>query len=50
MTPDTYPDLFWSYSAVWFIVAAYIAVLGVRVSRLEQKISRATQDSTGRDA
>jgi len=39
MVPDTYPDLFWSYTAVWCVLVVYIAVLGVRVARLERKVS-----------
>ena len=40
MVPDTYPDLFWSYTAVWFVLAVYIITLGVRVARLERSLSR----------
>ena len=48
--PDTFPSLFWSYTAVWFFLAAYIVVLGARVGRLERKISRLTEkDGDGRD-
>jgi CcmD family protein len=35
MTPDTYDSLFWSYTAVWAVLALYIWTLGVRVKRLE---------------
>ena len=40
MTPDTFPSLFWSYTAVWAILAVYIVTLGVRLSRLEKRFSR----------
>lgn len=40
MTPDTYPDLFWSYTVVWAILAVYIGILGYRVSALERALSR----------
>jgi len=40
MTPDTFPSLFWSYTAVWVVLAVYIVTLGVRLSRLEKRISR----------
>jgi CcmD family protein len=39
MVPDTYPDLFWSYTAVWCVVVVYIVILGARVGRLERTIS-----------
>ena len=39
MTPDTFPSLFWSYTVVWTILAAYIIILGVRLSRLEKRFS-----------
>ncbi|MEN9845035.1 MAG: hypothetical protein RIS36_182 [Pseudomonadota bacterium] len=40
MTPDTFPSLFWSYTAVWAILAVYIVTLGVRLSRLEKRFSQ----------
>lgn len=40
MTPDTFPSLFWSYTAVWAVLAVYIVTLGVRLSRLEKKLSQ----------
>ena len=40
MTPDTFPSLFWSYTAVWSVLAVYIVTLGVRLSRLEKRSSR----------
>jgi CcmD family protein len=39
MTPDTFPSLFWSYTVVWAILAAYIITLGARLSRLEKRFS-----------
>lgn len=38
MVPDTYADLFFSYSAVWVCLALYIIFLGLRVSRLERTL------------
>jgi CcmD family protein len=38
MTPDTFPSLFWSYTVVWGVLAAYIISLGVRVSRVEKRL------------
>jgi CcmD family protein len=38
MTVDTYPDLFWAYTAVWAILAIYIASLGARLKRIERSI------------
>ncbi|MFN4894729.1 MAG: CcmD family protein [Pseudomonadota bacterium] len=38
MTVDTYPDLFWAYTAVWTIVAVYVAWMGSRVARLERSL------------
>jgi CcmD family protein len=40
VTPDTFPSLFWSYTAVWAVLAVYIVTLGVRLSRLEKQISQ----------
>ena len=40
MVPDTYADLFWSYTAVWVILAVYIGILGFRVTALERLIGR----------
>jgi CcmD family protein len=39
MVPDTYSDLFWSYTAVWFILSVYVAFLGYRVSALERSVT-----------
>lgn len=39
MTPDTFPSLFWSYTVVWGVLVVYIVTLGVRVARLEKKLS-----------
>lgn len=38
MTVDTYPDLFWAYTAVWVIVVLYVASLGARIVRLERSL------------
>ena len=35
--PNTMPDLFWAYTAVWTILALYILSLGRRISRLEKR-------------
>jgi hypothetical protein len=43
MVPDTYADLFWSYTAVWVILAVYIGVLGFRVAALERLVARLEQ-------
>ena len=40
MTVDTYPDLFWAYTAVWVILAIYIAAIGARLARLERTLSK----------
>jgi CcmD family protein len=39
MMVDTYPDLFWSYTAVWVILALYIGVLGRRLARIERALA-----------
>ena len=39
MTPDSYPALFWSYTAVWVLLAAYMIWLGVRLGRIERSLS-----------
>lgn len=35
-TPDTFPALFWAYTAIWFILCAYMWSLGLRVRKLEK--------------
>jgi CcmD family protein len=40
MTPDTFPSLFWSYTVVWVVLSAYIATIGMRVSKVERALSR----------
>lgn len=49
MVPDTYPDLFWSYTAVWIVLAVYIVILGARVARLERSLSRHTSAQDGHE-
>ena len=44
-TPDTFPALFWAYTAVWCIICIYVWSLGTRLKRLERK-SDALQKST----
>jgi CcmD family protein len=45
--PDTFPSLFWSYTVVWGVLAAYIWTLGARVSKLEKLASRLEEDNDG---
>ena len=40
MTPDTFPSLFWSYTAVWAVFAIYIATLGMRIARVEKQLGQ----------
>lgn len=40
MTPDTYPSLFWAYTALWGVFVIYLVTLGVRLSRLEKRFSK----------
>lgn len=40
MTPDTYPSLFWAYTALWVILSVYIVSLGWRIAQLEKRISK----------
>lgn len=47
MTPDTFPSLFWAYSAIWCILVAYIAALGARVAKLERRLSSQKGGSHG---
>jgi hypothetical protein len=47
MVPNTYADLFWSYTAVWVILAVYIGVLGFRVAALERLLARLGTDRSG---
>ena len=36
--PNTFPDLFWGYTAIWMIVSIYVLWLGCRVGRAEKKL------------
>jgi CcmD family protein len=45
MTPDTFPALFWSYTVVWVLLALYIVTLGVRLSRLERRLSKGEEST-----
>lgn len=40
MTPDTFPSLFWSYTVVWVVLSVYIALIGLRVSKVERTLSK----------
>ena len=35
--PNSFPDLFYAYTAVWGLLCVYILSLGIRVCRLEKK-------------
>jgi CcmD family protein len=43
MTPDTFPSLFWSYTAVWVVLSVYIATIGLRVSKVERSLSKSRE-------
>jgi CcmD family protein len=43
---NTYPDLFWSYTAVWVALALYIAFLGRRLSKLERSLPKDSNDTS----
>lgn len=49
MTPDTFPSLFWSYTAVWVILGVYIVSLGYRLSKIERSMTdrREGHDGSG---
>jgi CcmD family protein len=49
MVPDTYPDLFWSYTVVWVVLGVYIAILGARVAKLERSLSQLSSSSQAQD-
>ncbi len=38
MTPDTFPSLFWSYTAVWVVLSVYIVTIGIRVAKVEKTL------------
>ena len=42
---NTYPDLFWAYTAVWVALALYIAFLGRRLSKLERLLPKDINDA-----
>jgi hypothetical protein len=50
MVPDTYADLFWSYTAVWSVVAVYVGILGYRVSSLERLLSRKERERSNHES
>ncbi len=45
MTPDTFPSLFWSYTAVWVVLSLYIVTLGIRLSRIERQMQQKDEAS-----
>lgn len=49
MTPDTFPDLFWSYTVVWLMLGLYIVSLGFRVRRLEKELTKGSKDCCGKE-
>lgn len=38
VVPNTFPALFWGYTAIIAIVVLYVVSLGLRVSRVEKKL------------
>lgn len=47
MTPDTFPSLFWSYTAVWVVLGVYILSLGVRLRKVERKLDDSSKGCCG---
>jgi CcmD family protein len=47
--PNTFPALFYGYTAIWLILGVYIISLGFRLSRLE-KILRDRSPAAGASA
>lgn len=37
IVPNTFPALFWGYTAIIAIVVLYVVSLGFRISRIEKK-------------
>lgn len=37
--PDTFPALFWAYAFIWALLGIYIISLGIRLARIEKKVS-----------
>jgi CcmD family protein len=50
MTPDTFPSLFWSYTAVWLLLGVYIVSLGIRLRKVENKLSKGSKRCCGQDS
>lgn len=42
---NTFPDLFWGYTAIWILLGLYIVYLGFRLARLEKRV----RDNGGKD-
>ncbi len=34
---DTFPGLFWGYTAIWAVIVLYLIRLAIRISRLERR-------------
>ena len=46
---NTYPFLFWAYSLFWAGIAAYVALLGVRMGRMKKRLDGIERRAGGRD-
>lgn len=44
--PNTFPDLFFAYSAVWIIIALYLWSVGRRLAVLERRIQESSEERT----
>lgn len=36
--PNTFTGLFWGYTAIWVLIAAFILRLGLRVAKIEKRL------------
>lgn len=38
IVPNTFPALFWGYSAIIGIIVLYVVSIGLRISRIEKRV------------
>ena len=40
ITTDTFPSLFWSYTAIWAVLVVYVVFLAARLSKIEKELEK----------
>lgn len=44
--PNTFPSLFWGYTVIWLVLAAYLFSMLRRLSRLEKSLQELEKDAS----